>query len=217
MRGRRFIRECSLRTALLLCGACAGDGKHAHGTRDDSGSEEGDGDSQELIGDSGAGGLDASPGVDAGLSPCTVCTTCEQAVPLPDTAYHVEGDLTYPDPPPAGGDHHACWLNFGVYDQEMPDERWVHNLEHGGVVLLYNCPQGCAGEVAALEQLMQGKAQVLLTPYAALPTKFAAVSWGYRLLTDCLNSDQFLSFYTEHVDRAPESIKTGPPSAYCSP
>ena len=167
--------------------------------------------------DAGGGEVADAAGEDAMATSCMVCTTCEQVVDLPATANHIDGNIDYTDVPPAGGDHNPCWLNFGVYDEERPDERWVHNLEHGGVVLLYHCPQGCPAEVAEMKQLVQGREQILLTPYAALPTKFAAVSWGHRLLTDCFDAQQFATFYTDHVDHGPESIKTGPPAAYCPP
>jgi hypothetical protein len=231
MRLSRLPREYSVLSLFVVIGAaCASDGKHAHWnangddaglasdaddtadggwSADDAGSRAGD----DATVDDGGG----PDGDEAMVSLCQVCTNCEHDVVLPATANHVNGDISYTDLPPAGGDHNVCWLNFGVYDQEKPDERWVHNLEHGGVVFLYHCPSGCAAEVAALKKLMAGKEQVLLTPYAALPTKFAAVSWGTRLLTNCFDSKQFANFYASHVDHGPESIKVGPSSAYCPP
>ncbi|MFT3921659.1 MAG: DUF3105 domain-containing protein [Myxococcales bacterium] len=234
----RACSASSLIAWVVMGSACAGDGKHAHesphdndssdeaGIGSDAGEEPAEVDAAPSGADAGGDVEDAAASEDAGdedageearLSPCSVCTTCEHAVPLPATANHIEGNIDYTDPPPAGGDHNPCWLNFGVYDQERPDERWVHNLEHGGVVFLYHCPKGCPAELAELKKLTVGKEQVLLTPYAALPTKFAAVSWGYRLLTNCFNTKQFAGFYATHVDHGPESIKYGPPSAYCPP
>jgi hypothetical protein len=87
----------------------------------------------------------------------------------------------------------------------------VHNLEHGGVVFLYDCPEGCADEVAELTALTgELETFVLLSPYDELPTRFAAVSWGWRYLTDCFARDDFEAFYLRHFDRAPESIPTDP-------
>lgn len=56
---------------------------------------------------------------------------------------------------------------------------------------------------------------VRFAPYASLPTRFAAVSWGRRLLTDCFDEAQMEAFYAEHVDNAPESITSNPLSEYC--
>ena len=126
------------------------------------------------------------------------------------SASHFDGEFDYPDPPPVGGDHHFCWLAYQVFDAEVPDENWVHNLEHGAVVFLHNCPDGCAAELAVLAQMVRGHPRSLLTPYAALPAKFAAVSWGHRLVTDCFQEARFARFYDEHVGRGLESVSSGP-------
>ncbi len=33
----------------------------------------------------------------------------------------------------------------------------MHNLEHGGVVFLYNCPLGCEDEIADLQSVMEAR------------------------------------------------------------
>ena len=49
--------------------------------------------------------------------------------------------LSYVSDPPASGSHWPWRADWGVYlDRVIPRERWVHNLEHGGIVLLFNCP-----------------------------------------------------------------------------
>jgi hypothetical protein len=120
--------------------------------------------------------------------------------------------LTYTDPPPTGGTHSECWANFGVYAEELEDARWVHNLEHGGIVLLYRCPEGCPEEVAQLEKFVADHPRTILTPYAALPTRFAAVAWEYRLLNPCLDLPSIERFYADHFNRAREDIAGGPPA-----
>jgi hypothetical protein len=133
-------------------------------------------------------------------------------LPLPP-ATHREGDIDYDDPPPAGGPHNPCWAPWGVHEDPVRPENWVHNLEHGGVVFLYDCPDGCEAAVAKLAAFVDEHPQALLTPYLGLPTRFGYVSWGYRLLTDCDDIAAARAFYDAHVDRAPESITSGPPSA----
>jgi hypothetical protein len=189
--------------SLLLWAACGGaEAKHR-----DAGSAEADAGGNDTALDDGG---DAAQGAQ-----CAACTECEESVNI-TSATHRDEDLVYTDLPPAGGDHHPCWVDFGVYDVEVPDERWVHNLEHGGVAFLYHCPDGCDAELEALDQLVRGRTQALLTPYAGLPKRFAAVSWGHRLVVDCFNAEQFEAFYEAHVDRAPESIADGPGSPVCN-
>jgi hypothetical protein len=142
---------------------------------------------------------------------CTRCGACEEQLSV-RSASHVEGDLTYADSPPTSGDHNACWAEWGVHEQALRPENWVHNLEHGGVVFLYHCETGCETEVETLTRLVESRDRALLTRYDALPTKFAVVSWGHRLLSDCLDQRVFEDFYTVHVGNAPESLSAGPPS-----
>lgn len=155
-------------------------------------------------GDEGMGLLDSS-------TSCDLCSGGCVEHEEPTTAEHVEGDVVYADPPPMGGNHNACWASWGIHTDEVADENWVHNLEHGGVVLLYNCPEGCEPEVAEMAAFVTAKGnRALLSPYAALPTKFAAVSWGWRLLQDCLDMDAVQTFYTNHVDEGPELSSSAP-------
>lgn len=41
--------------------------------------------------------------------------------------------------PPTGGDHYADWITKGFYDEPREDGSLVHSLEHGYVVINYNC------------------------------------------------------------------------------
>lgn len=160
-------------------------------------------------------GDDASPSrpppADAG---CTECGGCSEAVPV-RSFLHVVGPIEYADSPPASGDHDPCWARWGVHESVVLARNWVHNLEHGGVVFLYDCPDGCEDEVAELRALVEANPRTLLTRYPELPTRFAAVSWGHRLLSDCADRSAFQSFYDSHFDRGRESIGSDPPAS-CS-
>lgn len=155
------------------------------------------------------GSMDAGE-ADAGTV-CTTCGACEEIVPI-DSALHVAGGIDHPDLPPAGGSHDPCWAPWGVHADEVQDENWVHNLEHGGIVFLYRCPEGCADETAELAELVETRGHALLTPYAELPTRFAFVSWGARLSSDCHDLAAARAFYDAHVGRAPEYTVADPPA-----
>lgn len=153
----------------------------------------------------------ASPSWDGGTGDlCTSCGDCEEHLSI-SSAKHVEGDVEYDDAPPVGGDHSPCWTSWGAHDDAVPDERWVHNLEHGGVVFAYRCEEPCAKEQRALEALAEGRAFAVVTPYAGLPKRFAAIAWGYRLVSDCLDEATFRAFYDAHRNHAPEATSADPP------
>jgi hypothetical protein len=158
----------------------------------------------------------AQPQGDGGEGWCTSCGGCEEMLPV-TSMLHQSGRIDYPDTPPASGNHNGrCWSDWGVQDEEVPPERWVHNLEHGGVVFLHRCAEEpCDSELGTLRELVSGKRLTLLTSYTQLPTRFAVIAWGVRLLSDCLDRDVFEAFYNTHVDHAPESIDA-PPSDICA-
>jgi hypothetical protein len=150
---------------------------------------------------------------DAGL--CGSCGGCEEKQPT-QAGIHTTDPIDYPDPPPTSGPHNPCWARWGVYDTAVAAERWVHNLEHGGVVFLYNCPQGCPADVDTLKQLISTHRRTVLTAYDKLPKRFAVVSWGHRLVTDCVDEAAFNAFYAANFDHGAES-NDSQPDVSCPP
>jgi hypothetical protein len=196
----------------------------------DAGTEPAGGSGGEQQAAAGSGGRPAIPGADAGAGPsepdtdsgpgeleplCSACGGCEEIIEVVSTM-HTNNPVTYPDPPPTSGPHNPCWGRWGVHDEPLAAERWVHNLEHGGVVFLYNCPEGCDQEVAALKQLNRNRHRTIITAYAVLPTRFAVVSWGHRLLSDCFDLATFDAFFERNFDHGPES-NANPPNTTCPP
>ena len=103
---------------------------------------------------------------------------------------HVPGPVPYSVTPPAGGDHNATWMTCGVYDQPVPSERAVHNLEHGAVWITYqpSLPQSEISQLRAffgrqtvLSPAGGGSRYIDLTPYPGLPAPIVATSWGFQL------------------------------------
>ena len=104
---------------------------------------------------------------------------------------HVTGPVTYSVTPPVGGDHNAIWMNCGVYGQPVPNERAVHNMEHGAVWITYSptLPQATVSQLRALFSRQTvlnpsgqgGSRYVDLTPYPGLPSPIVVTSWGFQL------------------------------------
>jgi hypothetical protein len=104
---------------------------------------------------------------------------------------HVAEPVTYSVTPPVGGNHNAEWMNCGVYDKAVPNERAVHNLEHGAVWITYQ-PSLPKSEVSQLQSFF-GRQSVIspagaagsryldLTPYPGLPSPVVVSSWGFQL------------------------------------
>jgi hypothetical protein len=143
-------------------------------------------------------------------------------------AEHVPAPLpasSYNSSPPSSGPHCGSWGSYAVYEASpLPACNFLHNLEHGAVALLYNCPDGCADVVAALEQIL-GQApddpdcgaakRLLLTPYGEMDATIAAAAWGYTWTADCLDDSaraSLLEFIAAHLG----SRGDAPESAVCA-
>ncbi|MEZ4400665.1 MAG: DUF3105 domain-containing protein [Kofleriaceae bacterium] len=160
---------------------------------------------------------DAAPPGDAATD-APGCTTTEVAPPLA-AGVHVAQctPIAWATNPPTSGPHYPLWARFKTYATRVPRGFWVHGLEHGAVVLAYNCPAGCAAEVAALTAYLAARPadplctaavrnRFIVTPDPALPTRFAAVAWGHALTGDCLDLDAVGRFIDAHYAQAPENV-----------
>ena len=86
----------------------------------------------------------------------------------------------------------------------MPDEVAVHNMEHGGVLIRYDCPQGCAELVTKLVAITEQFSKVILSPLSKMDTTIALTAWGYLDKFNDLDSERILVFIDQHLN-SPES------------
>ena len=122
--------------------------------------------------------------------------------------------VQYSANPPASGPHWPMWQEpWQPYPGGLPRERWVHNLEHGGIVLAYNCPDGCDdvdrgadGAVAVDPARPVQRAALLVLPDSAMPHRVAAIAWGWRWQGEAVDMNAIRCFIAARYDRAPESI-----------
>jgi hypothetical protein len=141
------------------------------------------------------------------------CTVAE-AMPPDEGANHVAtcSKVTYGSKPPSSGNHYGQWAVFRVYDKPVPWGFLVHAMEHGAVVIAYNCPGGCPDDVAAAKALIDTVPQkaacsrkpVIMTPDPTLDVHFAAAAWGYTLRATCFKPEAFAAFITAHANHGPE-------------
>jgi hypothetical protein len=93
----------------------------------------------------------------------------------------------------------------------------VHDLEHGAVVIAYNCPSGCAAELAPLQAWLDARpadpmcaapvnARIVVTPDPLLDVPFAAAAWGWTWKSPCLDLASLGAFIDAHYAQAPENL-----------
>jgi len=99
----------------------------------------------------------------------------------------------------------------------VPRESLVHNLEHGAVVIWYNCSANC-GDVSRAEAFISSLPldpicpktgpvrRVILVPDPLLDVPIAASSWGFTLRADCFDEQAFSDFFAAHYGRGPEAL-----------
>lgn len=82
-----------------------------------------------------------------------------EPVPISQDITHVpEGQrVDYNDAPPTSGQHWPATAPCGFYPDGLPDERVVHNLEHGNIVVSFNFTN--PAQVTALRQVLDGVRQ----------------------------------------------------------
>ena len=62
---------------------------------------------------------------------------------VPDIGAEHSNDISgvsYNSNPPTSGKHFPIWAKKGIYDRVISDGYLIHSLEHGYIVISYNCP-----------------------------------------------------------------------------
>jgi hypothetical protein len=162
-------------------------------------------------------------------APLGVCGAVEQEQPIEGWTHEaVCSYIEYFTSPPSSGNHYPIWAAYKTYTTPVPDGFFVHNLEHGAVVLTYNCALydgaddggACDADIAAAQAMLdaiptdpdcvaQGSPvlhRTLMTPDPNLDVPFAASSWGWTLRARCFDPVVFGAFATAHADRGREDI-----------
>jgi len=84
----------------------------------------------------------------------------------------------YNSNPPTSGPRSSDIASWGIHDVPVPLELQVHNLEHGGVMVQYNCPVECPELVEKLARITLDHDLVILAPYPMMEARIALTAWG---------------------------------------
>jgi hypothetical protein len=141
--------------------------------------------------------------------------------------------------PPASGNHYAQ-AGVGpispvrqVYgpDDTLPPQSWIHNLEHGGLVILYSCSGGCPDNTIR-QQLQQFYDEFPASPICKIPphtlspviarfddmsTKYAALVWDRVLLLDTFDQARMLAFFNQWGEKTNREKQCASPAPSAAP
>jgi Protein of unknown function (DUF3105) len=103
----------------------------------------------------------------------------------------------YNSKPGSSGPHFGSLAGWEVHETPVPNELFIHNLEDRGVVLAYNCPDGCQDLADGLAELWaEQRGNVLVTPFEGeiagqdgTTHRAAAVAWARVYYFDELNDE----------------------------
>lgn len=100
---------------------------------------------------------------------------------------------------------------WGVHSAILEDEVLVHNLEHGGVGVHYDCPDGCDELVEQLSELVNTAAnrggKVIMSPYPGMESTISLTAWTFLDQLDVFDEDRIRDFLGTHESspNAPEA------------
>jgi len=153
----------------------------------------------------------------------TVSGTVGTQVPDEGTPSHIDPSTTWPYKfyPPTSGPHYAVagsapapWQTIDT----LVEGQFVHNLEHGGIAILYDCPSGsdCTSLKDSLTNYVRtlapaeptyNEVKIVMTPYSrGMQKKVALVAWHYVEFLDSYDQNAITRFYENHVDQGPEQV-----------
>jgi Protein of unknown function (DUF3105) len=119
---------------------------------------------------------------------------------------------TWNTDPPTSGPHYAIAAIFGIYEDELEMARVVHNLEHGGIYILYgkNVPDATVEQLRAFYD--DHKTGTIMAPLDRLGNTFALGAWvvdgdthnGFLAKCTTFNENATATFFRSLQFRGPE-------------
>ncbi|MBM4407121.1 MAG: DUF3105 domain-containing protein [Chloroflexi bacterium] len=140
--------------------------------------------------------------------------------------------------PPGSGPHYniagrgPIAPRFYPPDSATEPQGWIHNLEHGSMVILYSCATTGSCTDADLDKLRAlasnfpaspvckiqgGVISPVIARFDTMKTKFAAVIWNRTLLLDELDIPKMLEFWDLYGERNNPERQCAPPTPTTTP
>ena len=127
---------------------------------------------------------------------------------IADTATFLEYNSTPPTSGPHWGSSSTTPAPWGIYTTPVPNERQVHNLEHGGVMIQYNTED--QNLITQLRQFTQRQPSfpcfIILAPYPDMPFTIAVTAWGVRDTMEAYDELRLQEFVNAYREEGPEQV-----------
>lgn len=129
---------------------------------------------------------------------------------MADALEHVADgtEIEYSTNPPTSGPHYGEAADGGFYDDPVPDGHLIHNLEHGYVIVWYDCEQmtesECESTKEDIKDFVTGRAKLIGMPRTGMDSPVAFTSWGRILLTDSFSTKTANDYVRANLNKSPE-------------
>lgn len=115
--------------------------------------------------------------------------------------------ITYDYQIPTFGTHRPIWPVYGEY-LYVPAQRWIHNLEHGAVVLLYH---PCANkmqldEVRKIVKQCLYRHVITASERLSADRPFALLTWGKSFEFSVIDQTLVMEFIRSNALKGPEKV-----------
>ena len=106
--------------------------------------------------------------------------------------------------PPVSGSHDPAPAECGIHNEKIPDENFVHSLEHGAVAALYNPKDLDLQDIRALEEIaMSYDDDTLAAPLPSLEDPVVMASWSRKMPLDEFDGDAVRQYIDAFRDTEP--------------
>jgi hypothetical protein len=122
--------------------------------------------------------------------------------------------IEWPNNPPTSGPHWPIWAAWDRHYDQLERGYWLHDAEHGAIVLGYRDPE-LAAPLDAFVQAQPAdphcdapvKQRAIVVADPELPTdhEVYAIAWGVYYAASCIDPVALAAFYEAHVGRGAEN------------
>jgi hypothetical protein len=129
---------------------------------------------------------------------------------------HVADGVTvqYGTTPPTSGDHYSQPAEAGFYPPataaQIPDERFVHNFEHGQIVIWYQpgVPASVREDLQTYIERQSGNQSLALlgVPYDPAPAPIVLTAWGAMQRCDAVSEEVIDAFREQYQNKGLEQV-----------
>jgi hypothetical protein len=135
-----------------------------------------------------------------------------ESVPIQGADHVATGSLVRVEgsDPPTSGDHYAQPAPRGFHETPIDDGHLIHNLEHGYIVIWYDCAQlsdaGCQTLKSDIQQTITSLTsyKLVAAPREGMETPIALTSWGRIDRLIWYDEQRVRAFIRANHNHAPE-------------